>query len=544
MASTDKLKRLVAKIRAQDTRLQVLNELINIESSTKELYQMLKDVLLLSVKALNVEYGFLVLYNKDNKNPFEYGATNAAEQFTDKTLVRDISNNIVKTRKPVIINDTRLHKRLRKCKIKNIIALPLLLGKEPIGVFVIMNKYKHLFKKRDLILFTMICKFTAIAIEHAKGNLEIEEKNKELQTIDAIDRIRDTIKDFNTMMEAVLQEITEVINAKLAFFLLYDKRTNKTELKVSGKLKSSTFAHNNAESIYEMSRSALNQGELTEFSDVNKDIKSAICTPIVVNDDTTGVFGVINSDSPKGFGKMDKNLLNTVAKQSDSAVFEDIEKSEIKKAFQRYVNPEVIDEILADPEKNYLKTDKREITVLFSDLRNFTALSEKLDAEDVVEILNEHFETMTEIILKNRGTLDKFVGDEIMALFGAPVYTETHALKAIKTALDMQKAQNALSRKIKKKFGIDVNIGIGINTGDMVVGNIGCKQRYDYTVIGDSVNIAARLCDNASAGQVLITEKTYAEVKKLVNAEELEPIKVKGKSKPLQIYNVAGLVKQ
>ncbi|MBN1544975.1 GAF domain-containing protein [Candidatus Woesearchaeota archaeon] len=544
MASADKLKKLVAKIKAQAARLQVLNELIEIETATKDKYQMLKEILLLTVKSLSVEQGFIILYNKESKNPFEYGATNTSEQFEDKTLVRDICDNIIKTRKPVIINDTRLHKRLRRCKIRNIIALPLLYGKNPVGVFLVMNKNKQLFKKRDLILFTMICKFAASAIEHANNYTDLDDKSKELTTIYSIDRIRDTIKDFNTMMEAVLQELTQVISAKLAFFLLYNKKTNKTELKISGQLKSSTFVHNNAEYIYEMSRSTLNHGELMEFNDVNKEIKSAMCTPIIVSDDTMGVFGVINSNAVNGFSKVDRRLLDAIAKQSDSAVFEDMEKNVLKSAFQRYVSPDVIEEILSEPDKDFMKTDKREMTVMFSDLRGFTAMSEKLKPEQVVEILNEHFEAMSEIILKQRGTLDKFVGDEIMALFGAPVYTESHALKAIKTALDMQNAQHELSKKLKKKFGIELDVGIGINTGEMVVGNIGCKQRTDYTVIGDSVNTASRLCSAAAPGQILISETTYAEVKKLVKVQELEAIKVKGKSKPIQIYNVTGLVKQ
>ncbi len=544
MASADKVKRLIAKIRSQSTRLQVLNELIEIETSTKDVYQMLKEMLLLTVKAIGVEHGFIILYRKDSQNPFEYGATNTSDQFEDKTLVRDICNNIIKTHKPVIINDTRMHRRLRRCKIKNMLALPLMSGKIPVGLFLVMNKNKHLFKKRDLILFRMICKFVAGAVEHAKDTQDLEEKDKELATIYAIDRIRDTIKDFNTMMEAVLQELTQVIDAKLAFFLLYNKKTNKTELKISGQLKSSSFVHNNANYIYEISRSTLNNGELIEFNDVSKEIKSAICTPIVVSDDTMGVFGVINANSPGGFTRVDKKLLNAIAKQSDSAVFEDLEKNEIKQAFGRYVSPDVIEEILSDPEKNYMKTDKREITVLFSDIRGFTSMSENLKPEQVVEMLNEHFEVMSEIIMRNRGTLDKFVGDEIMALFGAPVYSESHALKAIKTALEMQKAQTELSRKWKKKFGRDVDIGIGINTGEMIVGNIGCKQMMDYTVIGDSVNTAARLCGAAKAGQILITENTKAEVKKLVKTSEIEPIKAKGKSKPLSVYSVTGLVKQ
>ncbi|MBW2971775.1 GAF domain-containing protein [Candidatus Woesearchaeota archaeon] len=544
MASADKVKKLVAKIKAQAARLQVLNELMEIETATHDKYQMLKEILLLTVKTISVETGFIILYNKDSKSPFEYGATNTSDQFEDRALVRDISDNIIKTRKPVIINDTRLHKRLRRCKIRNMIALPLMYGKNPVGVFMVINKNKQLFKKRDLIVFTMVCRYTAAAIQHASAYTELEDKNKELSTIYAIDRIRDTIKDFNTMMEAILQELTQVIDAKLAFFLLYNKKTNKTELKISGQLKSSSFVHNNADYIYEVSRSALNHGELMEFNDVSKEIKSAICTPIVVSDDTMGVFGVINSNSQTGFSKVDKNLLNAIAKQSDSAVFEDIEKNALKKAFSRYVSPDVIDEILNEPDKDYMKTDKRDMTVLFSDLRGFTAMSEKLKPEQVVEILNEHFEAMTDIILKQRGTLDKFVGDEIMALFGAPIYTEAHALKAIKTALEMQKVQAELSRKFKKKYGIDVNIGIGINTGEMIVGNIGCKQRTDYTVIGDSVNIAARLCSAAAGGQIMISETVYAEVKKLVKVKELEPIKVKGKSKALHVYEVTELVKQ
>jgi class 3 adenylate cyclase len=541
MTSIEKTKKLIYKIKAQNARLQILNELAELESSTKDMFLLLKEILLLSVKSLQVEYGFIILHHKDQSNPFEFGATNTSEQLSDKTLLRDIAENIIRGQKPIIINDTRLHKRLRNSAIKNIIALPLMFGKEPIGVFMIMNKRKILFKKRDLIMFSMICKFTATAIEHAKSYRDLEEKNKELATIYAIDRIRDTIKDFNTMMDSVLQELATVIDAKLAFFMLYNKKKNKTDLRVSGKLKASAFVNNNSSAIFDISRSALNYGELVEFTDVNKDIKTAICTPIIVSDENVGVFGVINSNSPNSFTKVDKTLLNAIARQSDSAVFEDLEKSAIKSAFSKYVSPEVIAEILDNPDKNYLKTDRREMTVLFSDVRGFTSMSEKTSPEDVVTILNEHFDIMSGIILKNRGTLDKFVGDEIMALFGAPVYTESHALKAIKTALEMQKAQAELTKKVKKQLGVVIEIGIGINTGDMVVGNIGCKNRLDYTVIGDAVNTAARLCSAAKAGEIIIGEGTYAEVKKFVEVKTLEPISLKGKSKPMQLYNVIGL---
>ncbi|MFH1064866.1 MAG: adenylate/guanylate cyclase domain-containing protein [Candidatus Woesearchaeota archaeon] len=544
MKSSDKIKRLAAKIRSQNTRSYILSELVTIETNTKEFYQLLKEILLLTVKTIGVELGFIILYNKDNMNPFEYGATNTSEQLEDQALVRDICDNLVKTGKQIIVNDTRMHKRMRRCRIQNVMALPLMYGSEPIGVFMIMNKSRRLFKKKDLILFRMICKFTAVAVEHAKSRRELSEKDKELSTIYAIDRIRDTIKDFDTMMEAILQEITDVIDAKLAFFMINNRKMNTTELKTAGKLKSSTFVHNNSNALYDTARTTLNKGELTEFKNVNKDIDSAICTPFMLNDDTMGVFGVINSSSSDGFTKIDKNLLNAIAKQADSAVFEDLAKTEIKTAFQSYVSPEVMKQILANPEENYLRTEKREMSVLFSDLRDFTAWSEQLAPEHTIEILNEHFETMLQIIHQNNGTLDKFVGDEIMAIFGAPVRTEAHALKAVKTAVEMQAAQKILSKKFKKKYGIDINIGIGINTGEMIVGNVGARQRMDYTVIGNSVNVAARLCGAAKADEILITATTHAEVKKLVKCEELEPIRVKGKSNPIQVYNVKGMVRQ
>lgn len=543
MASPEKVKRLLSKIRSQNERLQVLNKLVELTSEIQDTYLLLKEILLLGVKATGVEKGFIILYNEENENPFEYGATNTSEQFSDKTILRDICDNVIRTQKPVIINDSRLHKRLRRCNIRNIIAVPLVFDKKPVGVFIIINKFKGMFKKRDLIIFTMISKFTASAIEHTKSYTELDEKNQELAAIYAVDQIRDTIKDFNTMMDSTLKELAKSIDAKLAFFLLYDKKTQNTDVKVSGQLKTSSFVKNNYNQIYDMSKTTLDKGELTDFSKVNKDIYSAICTPIVVGEEKMGVFGVINSNKQTGFGRVDRNVLNAVACQADSAVYEDLEKSEIKKVFGRYVSPEVIDSMMEQEDTDFLKNERKEITVLFSDVRGFTSMSEKLEAEEVVEILNEHFEAMSAVILKQRGTLDKFVGDEIMALFGAPVYVESHALKAIKTALEMQKAQKALSQKIKRKTGVYVDIGIGINTGDMIVGNIGCTHKTDYTVIGDNVNIAARLCDAAPPGEILITEQTYAEVKKLVEVEEAEPLKAKGKSKPLTVYKVIGLVK-
>ncbi|MBI4738887.1 GAF domain-containing protein [Candidatus Woesearchaeota archaeon] len=540
MASQGKIEKLISKLHSQSVKLQLLSDLEELSNSTTNIKALLKDILSLTVRIIHVQYGFVVFYNKGGREEFKLLASNDADAYQDKELLKLISADVIKNRGPVIINDTKMHKRLRHGKIKNAIALPLGFNKEPTGTFIILNKRKP-FKKRDLALFSIICKFSSTVLQHAKVYQELEEKTKELDVIYTVDRIRDTLKDFNVMMEAVLQELAQAIDAKLAFFMLYNRKSNKTDLKVSGRLKSGAFVKNNTNMIYELTRSTLNNGETMEFSDLNRDIYSALCTPVIIDNDTMGVFGVINSNNTEGFSNLDKNVLNAVAKQADSAVFEDMEKSALKGVFQRYVSPEVIEQMLNEPEKDYMKVQRHDVSVLFSDLRGFTALSEQLSPEKITALLNEHFDAMTQCILRHRGTLDKFVGDEVMAFFGAPIHQEAHARKAIKAALDMQHAQTDLEKKWKKE-GITVRIGIGINTGDAVIGNIGCSVRTDYTVIGDAVNIAARLCSAAAGGQILISEETYQEVKKSVKVEKLPPIQVKGKSKPIPIYSVIGLL--
>jgi adenylate cyclase len=148
---------------------------------------------------------------------------------------------------------------------------------------------------------------------------------------------------------------------------------------------------------------------------------------------------------------------------------------------------------------------------------------------------------MTEVVLKHHGTLDKFVADEVMAIFGAPLPMQDHTQKAIHAALDMQAAQQELMARWQKK-GYDLPpIGIGINTGWMMVGNIGCEQQMDYTVLGDAVNLASRLCDAASGGQTLVSIETFERVKHIVQAEKLPKIRVQGKQEPAQIYRILGL---
>ena len=219
-------------------------------------------------------------------------------------------------------------------------------------------------------------------------------------------------------------------------------------------------------------------------------------------------------------------------------VKERIEKNRVTSLFGRYVAKNVVSEILASKEEVKLGGERKDVTLLFIDIRGFTPLSEKMEPEEVIQMLNEYLDLCSQCIFQYEGTVDKFMGDGIMVIFGAPIPQVDHAERAIKAALLMKEKSDELAARLMKKYGRSVNFGMGINSGPAVIGNIGSKERLDYTAIGDTVNLAARLEANAKPGQILISEETYNRVKDTFAASRLEPIKVKGKEQLILIYEV------
>jgi adenylate cyclase len=217
---------------------------------------------------------------------------------------------------------------------------------------------------------------------------------------------------------------------------------------------------------------------------------------------------------------------------------------DIRKMFSSYVSKRIVDELIRDPSKAKLGGERKEITVLFSDIRGFTSFSEKHEPEEVVSILNEYLGAMTNIVFDSEGTLDKFVGDAVMALWGAPVGQPDHAERAVRCAIAMIKKLEELQKKWAAEGKTALDIGIGINTGDMVVGNMGAEgKKMDYTVIGDNVNLAARVegLTRQYNNHIIITEFTYNKVKDIVRVNELGSVTVKGKQHPVVIYDLVGV---
>ncbi|TFG90864.1 MAG: adenylate/guanylate cyclase domain-containing protein [Candidatus Atribacteria bacterium] len=233
--------------------------------------------------------------------------------------------------------------------------------------------------------------------------------------------------------------------------------------------------------------------------------------------------------------------------------FEEKKARQIRTMFSSYVSPKIVEELMSNPEKAKLGGERKVVTILFADIIGFTSLSEKTPPEEVVERLNEYFKEMTNIIFRWDGTLDKFVGDEIMAFWGAPIGQPNHAELAFRCALNMADSLERMQEKWIKEGKEILDCGIGINTGEVIIGNIGAvSKKMDYTIIGDHVNLAARvekLTRNYNA-KIVLTEYTKNHLDDLLgkgavghcSLRELDCVRVKGKEKEVRIFELKGIV--
>jgi adenylate cyclase len=221
---------------------------------------------------------------------------------------------------------------------------------------------------------------------------------------------------------------------------------------------------------------------------------------------------------------------------------EEKDRAFVKSAFEKYVSPDLVGDILKDPKKLNLGGERREMTVMFSDVRGFTTLSEAMTASELGKFMNEYLSPMTDVIQENKGTIDKYIGDAIMALFGAPVKYEGHAKCAAMAGLKMLEKLEELKIGWAARGLPPIEVGIGLNTGDMSVGNMGSTRIFSYTVMGDAVNLASRLesLTKEYGVRFMVSEFTRAHLDEAFALRELDRVKVKGKTKPVTIFEVMG----
>jgi adenylate cyclase len=275
-------------------------------------------------------------------------------------------------------------------------------------------------------------------------------------------------------------------------------------------------------------------------------IRSTMSVPLMHGSELLGVMYLDSQMTINAFTERDLQLFSSIANQAAVAIqnarlARKIEQEARTRAqFQRLLSPNLVEQVVSGQLHLDQGGEMREATMLFSDIRGFTKLAERARPTEVVALLNEYFEVMIEILFKWQGTLDKYVGDEIMALFGVPVMQADAPWMAVQCALEMQSALREFNRTRQADNQMPIQVGIGINTGMVVTGTVGSSHTKQYTAIGDAVNVASRLCSIAKAGEIIVSESTMKRITGRVEAISRPPTSLRGRDEPLHIYNVIG----
>ena len=362
-------------------------------------------------------------------------------------------------------------------------------------------------------------------------------------------------QDLDRVLEKVVDLTFQVMSVARVSILLLDPKTNELVPRVSrsrtgdtnaARLVPQSIARKAVEErVAILSDNAAADERFKGKSILIQSVRSAMCTPLLSNDQK--VLGILYVDNQTAIHSFQDEDLDFLMAFGGLTAFS-IERSQLADRlrrealvlsnFQRYFAPNVAAQIAQQEGTVQLGGDKRPVVIFFSDIRGFTPMSETMSPDDVASLLTEYFTEMVEIVFEHSGSLDKFMGDAIMALWGAPIAHEDDADRAMKCALDQLAALEKMNAKWKEKGRHEIKIGIGINFGEVFAGNFGSDRRLEYTVIGDAVNTASRLCSNAGANEILISEAFYKALKHPPKVEALEPMQVKGKTNKVPVYRV------
>lgn len=358
--------------------------------------------------------------------------------------------------------------------------------------------------------------------------------------------------DLNKILEEILDRTFEFLNCDRGVILMPDDagefrpkkfKTKKDDDKIS--ISSTLLAQVQKEKAGILSSDAQMDNRFKQArSIIMQGIRSSMAVPILHQDELLGIMIIDSSVAVNAYSEKDLHLLSNIANQTaqfikNSEMAKKIETAAAtRERFQRLLSPDLA-ELVVSGQLTVEKGGKtRNATVLFADIRGFTAMSEDMVAAEVLQMLNEYFEVMVEVVFNHEGTVDKFVGDEIMVIWGAPVKHGDDPIRAVSSAVSMQQALIEFNETRASEGLMPIHVGIGINTGELVAGYIGSTRTMSYSVIGDTVNTAARLCSAAKAGEIIVSEATYKYIKNDFQTEALPPITAKGKSKPLNVYKV------
>ncbi len=344
----------------------------------------------------------------------------------------------------------------------------------------------------------------------------------------------------------------ETLDGKILDYSMYPIAVKTRDEKMEAMTEKLTISRTITQKVMRDKVALLSQDAKTDAqfsgaeSIVSQGVRSTICAPLVTESNVHGVVYADRLDPFSTFTQEDLELISAVAAQTAVTVetvkaHKRLAREEVARAnYSRFMPEYVVKQLLENPDSFRLGGANQTITVLFADIRGFTALSEveNKNPEKVVGLLNRYFTAMSDIIFKNGGTLDKYIGDGLMAIFGAPTASPQDADNALQTAIEMQRAVENVNREFKAEGIRPIEIGLGLHTGVATVGYIGSEQRSEYTAIGDTVNIASRLESNAKGGQILISEATAKTAEKSFSIVPQTPLQVKNRIEPISLFEL------
>ncbi len=388
----------------------------------------------------------------------------------------------------------------------------------------------------------------------------IEKSKKEMESLVKIGKAINSVLDMDRLLNLIMDMVIKVVGAERGFLMLKDKDTGELLVKVARNIEEElkddmlyTISSGITSRVAREGKAILSTDAqiderfYAQASVMDHNLRSLMCVPLKVKEEIIGIIYVDNRMVSGAFTEESVELLATFANQAaisieNARLFENVvNETKMRMNLQRYLSPNIANDIITKKEKIVLGGERVECSILFADICGFTSIAARFPPERIVNTLNEYFSAMAKIIFGNQGTLDKFIGDCVMALFGAPIFTPYSARNAVKTGLDMLRKLEELQKKWESGGNPSFSVRIGINTGEVIAGNIGSPDRMDYTVIGDNANLASRIESYAKPMTVLVSESTYIKIKDVVVAKKMKPILVKGKSWPVTTYEIISI---
>jgi adenylate cyclase len=546
MNNEEKLKALQDALELKQRELDLITAIDEIRDAVPEPAAMLASIVDLLAERLEADICLMFLRDRETGEAELRAVSDRSQRLgqLQQVITRDLAEQAVG------LDDVTVWEGREKLPVESLVdvpedvqlvAVPIIMGTdERLGALLLARSQAPFGPDDVQLLRTAEDQIDSAVIQ---GYLYYRHQSSvnEVETIYQVDRIRDQDLSLDELLNKVLQVLIDKISAEMGFIMLYDRAGKRLERRAT--TQEDLFRiWGYCEIVERAVNESLEKAELICRNNLGDALHSVMCLPLILNEQIIGVLGVVNRYGPHGFTVADCRLLIAIGSQIDTAIYERREIGQLRQVLGRSVDPRVMERLLTCPDVDILKPERLELTVLYADMRGSTPLAEHTDPELLVEFIKDYLTQMTDVILSHEGTIDKFVGDEVMALFGAPIPQEDHALRAVRAGLEMQAVYQTIMTDWQRRGVTAPPIGIGIVTGKIIVGEMGSPQRSDYTVIGRDVNLGARICGVAQGGQIFISEATYDLVKGTVEAMPLPGQQLKGVAHDVTVYHVTRLL--